>query len=252
MTNPTPVRSWSRLTSLRSVPAPESHPHSTPPSQPLKPTASAAATAFSANNVVPPLTLSFKSSPPRKTSSPHNNTNGTKSLPTPSPSPSSPAFPPSEVNVNPQIEPKIQVVEEKPKTLLVHKTINEEHSLNGSGSLQKNLGKKHSDYEDSGIRVITIAGENRGAHMNLIQSSKKPNYLHKMYNSNMKGYDYESGKCGNGEENANKKDKSKKARKPSSPPMTRVYMNSNVQCVNNSLLFKTSCTHHDPGVKFTL
>ena len=32
-----------------------------------------------------------------------------------------------------------------------------------------------------------------------------------------------------------------------SPPMS-AFVNSNVQAVNNSILFNTSLTHHDPGV----
>ncbi|TKY64121.1 hypothetical protein E2542_SST14011 [Spatholobus suberectus] len=31
-----------------------------------------------------------------------------------------------------------------------------------------------------------------------------------------------------------------------------MYGNSNVQCVNNSMLFNASLTHHDPGMQLTI
>lgn len=117
--------------------------------------------------------------------------------------------------------------------------------------------KKFSDSEDSGMRVITIAGENRGAYMELVQSQKKhePNYLHKKGNlkSNSIKVDGGESESSSAEEGKmiNKKDKNQKGRTKSSFPMA-AYMNSNVQCVNNSLLFHASCSHHDPGVRLSL
>jgi len=112
--------------------------------------------------------------------------------------------------------------------------------------------KKFSDSEDSGMRVITIAGENRGAYMELVQAQKKhqPNYLHKKGNSiKVDGGESESSSADEGK--INKKDKNNKGSTKSSFPMA-AYMNSNVQCVNNSLLYHASCSHHDPGVRLTL
>ncbi|GAU13685.1 hypothetical protein TSUD_347890 [Trifolium subterraneum] len=114
--------------------------------------------------------------------------------------------------------------------------------------------KKFSDSEDSGMRVITIAGENRGAYMELIQSQKKhqPNYLHKKGKSNNIKVDGGESESSSAEEGKiNKKDKNHKGRTKSSFPMA-AYMNSNVQCVNNSLLYHASCSHHDPGVRLSL
>lgn len=101
------------------------------------------------------------------------------------------------------------------------------------------------------MRVITIAGENRGAFMELIQSPKKPEskYLHKKGNSSISVDGVESE--GSSAEEGNKKDKNQKGKTASSFPMA-AYMNSNVQCVNNSLLYNTSCSHHDPGVRLSL
>jgi len=116
---------------------------------------------------------------------------------------------------------------------------NENPNVNGNDYSLQNVPNKNcsSDSEEySGIRKITIGGENKGAYMEIIQTRKKPNQLHKMENLKIKGYD----------------DQSKKVRTISSPPMVGVYMNSNVQCVNNSLLLHASCTHHDPGVQLTI
>ncbi|KAJ1378030.1 hypothetical protein SESBI_48275 [Sesbania bispinosa] len=220
MANPPPLRVWSRLASLRSTPAP----------QPSEPVARASTPSSPAqNNVASSLNNNA-------------NANATKTLPTTTPAVQSHqnTF---KLIVNPEIEPKIPV-EEKLKTVVVNKTI-EKPNVNDNGSLQKGLNKKLSDSEDSDTRVITITGENKGAYMEIIQSRKKPNYLHKMDNSKVKGYDYES-------ENANKKDKSQKARTLSSRPRSGVYVNSNVQCINNSMVFHSCCTHHDPGVQLTL
>ncbi|CAL5195064.1 unnamed protein product [Lathyrus oleraceus] len=116
--------------------------------------------------------------------------------------------------------------------------------------------RKFSDSEDSGMRVITIAGENRGAYMELVQSQKKhePNYLHKKGNLKSNGIKVSGGESefSSAEEGKiNKNDKNHKGRTKSSFPMA-AYMNSNVQCVNNSLLFHASCSHHDPGVRLSL
>ncbi|KAJ1378375.1 hypothetical protein SESBI_47907 [Sesbania bispinosa] len=219
MANQPPLRPWSRLASLRSTPSP----------QPSEPASRASTPSSPAQNNV--------------ASSLNNNANSTKTLPTTTPAVQSHqnTF---KLNVNPEIEPKIPV-EEKLKTAVVNKTI-EKPNVNDNGSLfQKGLNKKLLDCEGSGTRVITITGENKGAYMEIIQSRKKPNYLHKMDSSKVKGYDYES-------ENANKKEKGQKVRTLSSRPRSGVYVNSNVQCINNSMVFHSSCTHHDPGVQLTL
>ncbi|RDX74625.1 hypothetical protein CR513_45605, partial [Mucuna pruriens] len=54
-----------------------------------------------------------------------------------------------------------------------------------------------------------------------------------------------------GEGNVSKKDKNQKNRTTSLFPMA-MYMNSNVHCVNNSLLYHISCSYHDPRVHLSL
>ncbi|PQQ21711.1 leucine-rich repeat extensin-like protein 1 [Prunus yedoensis var. nudiflora] len=87
-----------------------------------------------------------------------------------------------------------------------------------------------SDHEAGGMRVITIAGENRGAFMELKQSPQK----HGLGEQSQYLY-----KKGNG--------KTAAGNSASAQP-TRAFMNSNVQGINNSIVYNTSLTHHDPGV----
>lgn len=203
-------------------------------------------------------------------------------------SPPSPlTLPPSQFKTREEHSNKIPV-EAEPKAVLVQKTVDVPKPWhNGNGELHKenqnhsngefhrqtqnhsnsshhgkhitvkgretSKEKKFLDSEDSGMRVITIAGENRGAYMELVQSQKKhqPNYLHKKGNSiKVDGGESESSSAAD-EGKINKKDKNNKGRTKSSIPVA-AYMNSNVQCVNNSLLYHASCSHHDPGVRLSL
>lgn len=123
-----------------------------------------------------------------------------------------------------------------------------------------------SDHEAGGMRVITIAGENRGAFMELKQSPQKhglgeqSQYLCKKGNGktvtgSQSDQNNSSSSSSSGEEGKGKsksKDKSLKAGKAAgnsaSAQPTRAFMNSNVQGINNSIVYNTSLTHHDPGV----
>ncbi|TKY61225.1 laccase-1 protein [Spatholobus suberectus] len=190
-----------------------------------------------------------------------NNNKPTAPLPSPL------TLPPPQLKTEPKIPEQAE-----PKTVLVQKTIdrpkprhngaNESHKNHGnakhvpgkeSESKEKGVHRKLSDSEDSGMRVITIAGENRGAYMELTQSPKKqePKHLHKKGNTNINVDGVESESSSAEEGKVSKKDKNHKGRTASSFPMA-AYMNSNVQCVNNSLLYHTSCSHHDPGVRLSL
>ncbi|KAG9133589.1 hypothetical protein Leryth_027306 [Lithospermum erythrorhizon] len=101
----------------------------------------------------------------------------------------------------------------------------------------KDAHEKITDAEQSGTRVIRLAGENHGAIMELSPSRTKGNR-----NGRKTGTDY--GK-GNEEESSNKKNN--KSMAIQAPPLT-AFMNSNVQGMNNSIVYNTSCTHNDPGV----
>ncbi|KAM7474483.1 hypothetical protein LguiB_021726 [Lonicera macranthoides] len=87
------------------------------------------------------------------------------------------------------------------------------------------INKKHySDSKDSGVMVITLAGDNEGATVKLSSSRKK-------------GYSVEiSDKEGNSNQN----------------PGVGFEINSSVQGVKNSTLHNSSLTHHSPGVHLSV
>ncbi|KAJ6675176.1 hypothetical protein OIU85_011351 [Salix viminalis] len=107
------------------------------------------------------------------------------------------------------------------------------------------------------MRVITIAGENKGAFMEVIRSPKKHFFegnshtLHKEGNPRREGSDWGSQSSSGEEGNSRKKDMNHRERSMGPSPMS-AFMNSNVQGVNNSIVYDSSCTHHDPGVHVSL
>lgn len=112
------------------------------------------------------------------------------------------------------------------------------HNGKEKGPTQK---KSFSDSEEAGMRAITISGENTGALMELGYSQAK----HGLY-VNRGGkvhHGHESGSTWSGNE-GEKQDSNQKAMETP----VRASINSNVQGVNNSILYNTSCTHHHPGV----
>ena len=110
------------------------------------------------------------------------------------------------------------------------------------------------------MRVITVAGENRGALMELIKSPKKhgsgehSHYIHNKGNGktlmgNQSDQSSYSSSDSGGEEGKHKsKDKSHRAGKAAASKPTSAFMNRNVQGINNSIVYNSSFAHHDPGV----
>ncbi|KAI3493379.1 hypothetical protein L1887_41768 [Cichorium endivia] len=176
------------------------------------------------------------------------------------------SHPPSPLALpSPQIKPEYEQ-----KTMVVQETKEIPKNLdNGiNGDIRRHSGnwgtrnpkkpetsKKQSDSEDFGMRIITIAGENKGAIMELSPKFGKktrsfgdnPHRLQMTKDNPSVPSDGEkSGSNSDGKSKAtNKNHKSK------SPLMSAV-MNSNVQGVNNSILYNCSTTHHDPGVHLSL
>lgn len=133
--------------------------------------------------------------------------------------------------------------------------------------------KLSSDSEEaSGMRVITLAGDNKGAYMELMRSPNKHHeqrgeHSHYLFKKGHNGKSaqtvgsHESDKSyssssSSGEEGKPKmKDKSHhkgiKAGSSSQLPLSS-FTNSNVQGINNSIVYNSSCTHHDPGVHLAL
>ncbi|KAK4730226.1 hypothetical protein R3W88_023214 [Solanum pinnatisectum] len=111
------------------------------------------------------------------------------------------------------------------------------------GVHQKKKVSNSDGADDFGMSVLTLAGENKGAVMELSPSRKtySPQSLQKK--GSPKSWNSEDDGEKSGNESGRKGDKMQNK----SLPMT-AFMNSNVQGINNSILHNASCTHHDPGV----
>ncbi|KAA8530125.1 hypothetical protein F0562_004834 [Nyssa sinensis] len=114
---------------------------------------------------------------------------------------------------------------------------------NGVKSRDKGIYNKFSDSEEEfGMRVITIAGENKGAIMDLSPSNKKYGFGGNPHIIQMKDNpSNEDGKL-KMKDNGNK----------TTLPRMAAFINSNVQGVNNSIIYNCSVTHSDPGVHLSL
>ncbi|KZV21915.1 vegetative cell wall protein gp1 [Dorcoceras hygrometricum] len=160
-----------------------------------------------------------------------------------------------------EVEQKTVLVQEtieKPKemTNLHNKRVDssgrKDHLTNAKGP-----SKKTTDSEESGTKVITLAGENKGAIMELSTTQRK-NYPsgnpQRMPNNNTNytGSHFDQSSSESGEEgNTNKDGKANRGKEMQSSP-TAVFLNSNVQGVNNSILYNCNHRHNDPGVHISL
>ncbi|XP_065873234.1 SH3 domain-containing protein C23A1.17 [Euphorbia lathyris] len=215
-----------------------------------------------------------------------------QTTPPDSPKPKPTAPPPSPLILPPaKIKPEAEIpLEAEQKRVLVQKTISSDQNkpkprLNGSQSEQHfgdalkssigNSGKKetpkdhgqgkekshqkklNSEPEKGGMRVITIAGENKGAYMEVIRSPNRKNQVFEGISHNLQkssGSSSSSSSSSSEEEEGRfkkKMEKSQKGKTMSSGFMS-TFMNSNVQGVNNSIVYNSSCSHHDPGVHLAL
>lgn len=102
--------------------------------------------------------------------------------------------------------------------------------------------------QEPNTRFITMAGENRGASMEVVVTDKNNSRRHQI------GRNYDEKEEGNLKNNNDPKlgdtRNSKKAmgiRSSSSLPV-KGFFNSNVQGINNSILMDSSFSHHDPGI----
>ncbi|KAL1546145.1 vegetative cell wall protein gp1-like [Salvia divinorum] len=148
---------------------------------------------------------------------------------------------PSKEDHEPKIEQKSVLVQESIEKPTKANNAHTLHSVPSKGKRElptkdKGTIKKLSDSEDLGMRVITIAGENRGALMEITSSNKK---------KHPRGTAYTLANDTTGDH----KDRNPVAQ--SQPPMA-TFLNSNVQGVNNSIVFNSSCHHNDPGIHLSL
>ncbi|XP_024162333.1 swi5-dependent recombination DNA repair protein 1 homolog [Rosa chinensis] len=238
--------------------------------------------------------------PPTRTLKPVNNSPPqSPSRPKPTVPPPSPLkLPPSQLRSSTvdQTDQRIPLETEQ-KTVLVQKTIDQKptswfstgvskqdhdstresqrpgnHAHHAKKEEKITKKKLSSDSEEApGMRVITLAGDNKGAYMELIQSPNKHHeqrgeHSHYLFKKGHNGKSaqtvgsHESDKSysssSSGEEGKPKmKDKSHhkgiKAGSSSLLPLSS-FTNSNVQGINNSIVYNSSCTHHDPGVHLAL
>ncbi|XP_077239830.1 uncharacterized protein LOC143880746 [Tasmannia lanceolata] len=154
-------------------------------------------------------------------------------------------------------EPKTVLVQEEPKKGAgqVHMKGTEEANRKGVESIMTQNGRqastgrnKHGD-EEVRMRVITIAGENKGAYMELA-SSHSNNKKHEKDEKEKVGYKA-NGAEGDENESEREGSSSKSNGKDKMGPM-KAFVNSNVQSVNNSIMFNSSCAHNDPGVHLAI
>lgn len=125
----------------------------------------------------------------------------------------------------------VQETKEKPKGGLNNGDLRR-HTAHGA-TKNPEASKKHLDSEDLGMRrIITIAGENKGAIMDLTPFGNNNKFGKK---------DNPTASSSDGDKNKNQKSL-----------MTTALINSNVQGVNNSILYNCSTTHHDPGIHLSL
>ncbi|XP_059452096.1 uncharacterized protein LOC132182775 [Corylus avellana] len=111
-----------------------------------------------------------------------------------------------------------------------------------------NLSTGQSTAENP-VSVITLTGENRGASMHLgPEPAKKEGsvHIHRGYKLNP---DESTEATTDGEESS----KAKKSKDPMAQnPPSRIYINSNIQSVNNSILFNGSVAERNPGVSLVV
>ncbi|KAL3640885.1 hypothetical protein CASFOL_015853 [Castilleja foliolosa] len=103
----------------------------------------------------------------------------------------------------------------------------------------------HSTNERN-VSIITLAGENRGASMQMGSTSKEGRvHIHRGYKKVNPG---KSGELTTSDEEGNFKGERLKDAKAAEDQPTEAYVNNNAQGINNSIVFNASIAERDPGV----
>ncbi|KAK4429269.1 hypothetical protein Salat_1227200 [Sesamum alatum] len=108
-------------------------------------------------------------------------------------------------------------------------------------------GDPKTAINDKPVSVITLAGENRGASMQMGSNSSRtggPVHIHRGYKINP---DETAEATTDGEGSSNKGKQSEDAKTTEDQPK-EVYVNNNAQGINNSIVFNVSITERNPGV----
>ncbi|XP_074273223.1 uncharacterized protein LOC141596862 [Silene latifolia] len=153
-------------------------------------------------------------------------------------SPPSFSLPPSQFNSGGEYERKIPAISEQKTVLKPHDNIYVKPK-------EQDI-KRASDSDETGLRVITICGENKGAIMELGYSPRRQGDPHKLRSDG----ELSEGNSSN-EGRSKMQGRNHNARARSSMP-THTFMNSNVQGINSSIVFNSTLSHHDPGVHLSL
>ncbi|KAL0360663.1 UNVERIFIED_CONTAM: hypothetical protein Sradi_3750800 [Sesamum radiatum] len=112
-------------------------------------------------------------------------------------------------------------------------------------------GDPKTAINDKPVSVITLAGENRGASMQMGSNSSRtegPVHIHRGYKINP---DETAEATTDGEGSSNKGKKSEDAKITEDHPK-EVYVNNNAQGINNSIVFNVSITERNPGVHISV
>lgn len=108
------------------------------------------------------------------------------------------------------------------------------------------IGDSTSTVQDRPVSVITLAGENRGASMQMGSGSSRkdgPIHIHRGYKINPD----ESAEAASDAEGSSEEKKSGDGKAIEDQP-TEAYVNNNAQGINNSIVFDSSITERNPGV----
>ncbi|XAR64132.1 hypothetical protein NMG60_11024360 [Bertholletia excelsa] len=97
------------------------------------------------------------------------------------------------------------------------------------------------------VSVITLAGESKGASMQLGSGSSEEGDEIKIY----RGYKATKPEDTTDDGERNYKEKNPKTPSPEDPP-AKAYININIQGSNNSIMYNSSITERDPGVQLFL
>ena len=210
--------------------------------------------------------------PPRKPTSPPSPAHSTRSTKSeqesfrkvPSPRPLSPySLPPPQLHSERQTTQKNILTSEKTSQLQEPNHHNQSHNHNHNHQ-GNNTNKTHhkqplSDSENiMGTRAITIAGQNKGAVMEILRSPSSnktggagPHSSRGFHGTGEKGRRLQSSSSSSSSDEGEGKKKTTKNPNNNANnnnlPM-KAFMNSNVQMINNSLVYNSMATHHDPGV----
>lgn len=136
---------------------------------------------------------------------------------------------------------------------------NKKAEMKGKGKEERVLSS--TDSEDSGISIITIAGENKGAVMEVGKYSSPTTWTSgsdvqkngKGRGLTLKKRDHNGAGDDHGLEGTSKKNGNKNRDKGGgAEKATMAFVNSNVQGVNNSIVYDCALSHDDPGVHLVL